>query len=232
MSSFQLFKLRVLESVAAAHTDTELRSTLDRLFNPAPEEIEKLEAKVEAGGVGIATRGPEKSSAIPSPQTGDGRVDVALNKFRASLKEHGARGIFGLARKFKIIDDDGNGQLNMEEFKKAVNEHTLDMTPNDVTAMFNWFDKDGDGGIRYDEFLTGVRGQLNERRKTLVNKAFDVFDADHNGVIDMSDIVGRYNCDNHPDVLSGRKTKGEVFKEFLDVSKICFVQHLKFIYMY
>lgn len=35
------------------------------------------------------------------------------------------RGIFGLARKFKIIDDNNNGFLEIDEFKKAINEHAL-----------------------------------------------------------------------------------------------------------
>lgn len=32
----------------------------------------------------------------------------------------------------------------------------------------------------------------------------------------MQDIAGAYNADQHPDVIAGKKSKGEVFREFLD----------------
>lgn len=40
----------------------------------------------------------------------------------------GLRGIAGIGRKFRIIDDDGNRQLSLEEFSKAIKEHALDFT--------------------------------------------------------------------------------------------------------
>ena len=67
-----------------------------------------------------------------------------------------------------------------------------------------------------DEFLVGVRGQLNERRRALVRLAFKAIDADGNGMLELSDIVAKYDASKHPDVLSGKATKGQVMRAFLD----------------
>lgn len=64
--------------------------------------------------------------------------------------------------------------------------------------------------------MATLQGELNDRRQQLVLAAFKVFDADGSGVIELNDIQQRYNADRHPAVLSGEKTKDEVFREFLD----------------
>ena len=125
-------------------------------------------------------------------------------------------GIVGLGRKFKIIDDDGSGQLSVAEFKKAIKEHTLDWSDSQFQMVFNHFDVDGSGTITYDEFLSGVRGELNERREQLVLQAFSVLDTTGSGAIEMDDIMQAYSADKHPDVISGKKTKNQVLREFLD----------------
>ena len=40
--------------------------------------------------------------------------------FRSKLASRGARGIIGMQRIFKIMDDNGNGSLEINEFWKAV----------------------------------------------------------------------------------------------------------------
>ena len=57
---------------------------------------------------------------------------------------------------------------------------------------------------------------MNERRKRLVGMAFSKMDKDGNGFIDPEDIVDTYDASKHPDVLAGKKSAEEVFREFLD----------------
>jgi Ca2+-binding EF-hand superfamily protein len=121
-----------------------------------------------------------------------------------------------LGRKFQIIDDNNNGNLEFAEFKKACKELTLDWPESDIREVFNYFDKNGNGELDYDEFLVGIRGKLNERRTQLVLLAFDVLDRDKSGIIEINDIVNIYDASKHPDVISGKKTKAQVFREFLD----------------
>jgi Ca2+-binding EF-hand superfamily protein len=146
----------------------------------------------------------------------DDETEKLLKDLKDSLYQHGARGIVGLGRKFRIMDDDGSNTLDYDEFRKCLAEHAFDLSDTQQRKIFKHFDQDNSGSISYDEFLVGIRGQLNERRKSLVLLAFNVLDLDKSGIITLDEIVKCYNCDKHPEVLSGKKSKGEVFREFLD----------------
>jgi Ca2+-binding EF-hand superfamily protein len=139
-----------------------------------------------------------------------------LDRFRRSIFEHGARGIIGLGRKFRIVDDDGSGSLDRTEFAKCLVEHAQDLQENEIDELFARFDKDKDGTVDFEEFLATVRGGLNPRRKKMVELAFSTIDANGDGIVDTQDLVGRYDASRHPDVLEGRKTETDVFRLFLD----------------
>ncbi|CAH0521802.1 unnamed protein product [Peronospora belbahrii] len=147
---------------------------------------------------------------------GSKSVLQSLQMLRNSLYEHGAKGIRGLGRKFRIIDDDGNRSLNLDEFSKALREHALELSEKEVEELFHFIDANNSGGVDFDEFLLAVRGELNERRTQLVLAAFKILDADGNSVVDLNDIKVKYRAKEHPDVLQGRKTEDEVLLEFLD----------------
>ena len=137
-------------------------------------------------------------------------------QLQGELKSRGARGIIGLQRKFKIMDDDGSKSLNMSEFKKAMNECNMSLSDSDLRNLFNFFDKDGSGTINFDEFLNGCRDPMNQRRRDLVMLAFQQLDKDGSGIIDAGDIVDAYDTSKHPDVIAGKKSSQEVLGEFLD----------------
>lgn len=54
-----------------------------------------------------------------------GSDEEILEKFRDKMRQRGARGIIGLRRVFKIIDDSGNGQLELPEFFKALKDYRV-----------------------------------------------------------------------------------------------------------
>lgn len=139
-----------------------------------------------------------------------------LKRLRMNLKRRGASGIAGLARKFRIIDDDGSGSLCLPEFTKCMKESKVNFNEDEVKEIFEYFDADGSGQITYDEFLGGLRGELNMRRAQLVLMAFDILDKDKSGYVDIDDITEKYDAKSAPDVISGKKTEKEVLKEFLD----------------
>jgi hypothetical protein len=72
---------------------------------------------------------PHSSSLAAVALSSKGKdVRTILAAFKEQLASRGARGIVGLSRKFRIMDDDGSGALSITEFKKAVRECSLELT--------------------------------------------------------------------------------------------------------
>ena len=116
---------------------------------------------------GPAQTGPQKVAIQPSPAkqmnsaAAKNDVNALLQAFRDKIKQRGARGIIGLQRVFKIIDDDGSRSLSFLEFRKCLNDFRVDVPPEAARTLFSAFDVNGDGSIDYDEFLREIRGELN-----------------------------------------------------------------------
>lgn len=141
---------------------------------------------------------------------------------RDRLKARGARGIIGISKSFKIMDDDNSGQLDSNEFAKALSSYRISTDEKEIEAIFNTFDPDRNGQINYEEFLRGLMGEMNERRVKLVQRAFNVIDKDRSGVLDQTDIKHTYNAKKHPDVLAGKRTEEDILIEFLDTFEAAF----------
>jgi hypothetical protein len=139
-----------------------------------------------------------------------------MEQFRTKLAGRGARGLLGLAKQFKIADDDNSKDLDMNEFKKAVRDFRIGLDDKDSERLFRIFDRDRSGRIDYEEFLRGVRGEMNPFRVGLAKKAFNIMDKDRSGILDLDDIKQAYNAKMHPDVKSGKKKEDDVLLEFLD----------------
>ncbi|KAH8077630.1 serine/threonine kinase [Aureococcus anophagefferens] len=116
----------------------------------------------------------------------------ALYDLRTQLAAHGARGIVGLARKFRIVDDDGSKSINSLEFHKALKELGMaSLTDSEQRLLFDHFDRDGSRSIDYEEFLRAVRPPMNGRTWRAARR------------------------DLHPDVLA-KSSAEDVYREFLE----------------
>ena len=121
--------------------------------------------QVQTGGVEIL--GPK---AVPRFQT------ILVERFRNKLKARGSRGLVGLARQFKIMDDNGSGTLDPYEFNKAISDFGIDIDQKDQMTLFKCFDYDGNGEIDFNEFIRVIVGPLNKFRTGIVIKAFKLLD--------------------------------------------------------
>jgi Ca2+-binding EF-hand superfamily protein len=158
----------------------------------------------------------KEESKEPMKSTGN----VIVDKFRDRLAQRGGRGIIGLARQFKIFDDNNSKSLDFDEFAKAIKDFRVDLNVNEVKVLFGAFDRDGTGSIDYDEFLRTVRGEMNDRRKKVVLQAFDKLDTDKSGIVEVNELKYLFNAKSHPDVKSGKRTEEDVYGEFLETFEI------------
>jgi Ca2+-binding EF-hand superfamily protein len=95
-------------------------------------------------------------------------MEEMMNRLRSKLASRGARGIIGLGRAFRIMDDNGSRTLDLYEFTKAMKDYMLGFSDTEIRSLYNYFDYDRCGSIGYDEFLRTIRGVMNAGRKKLV----------------------------------------------------------------
>ena len=160
---------------------------------------------------------PKGKTRAP-PQVGEPHAGLQpiVAKLKNELATRGARGFVGLQRKFRIVDDDGSKSLTMAEFKKAMKEMNMGLGESELRMLFDHFDADHSSTINFEEFIQGVRDPLDERRLALVKDAFKRIDRDGSGLVDVQEIAGIYDASKHPEVIAGRMTPEQVFREFLD----------------
>lgn len=97
----------------------------------------------------------EGPKAIPKYQ------QILIERFRAKMVQRGNGSLIGLARSFKIMDDNNSGTLDQYEFTKAINDLGVDINPKDIDGLFKSFDINGDGVINFNEFVRVVKGPLS-----------------------------------------------------------------------
>jgi len=76
-----------------------------------------------------------------------------VESVRQKIISRGARGINGIKRVFKIMDDNDSKTLDMQEFKKALNDYRIQVDEAEMQRIFRVFDRDRNGEIDYDEFI-------------------------------------------------------------------------------
>jgi len=145
-----------------------------------------------------------------------GGVRDPIEMLRLQCLARGAAGIKGLGRAFRIMDDDGNKKLDLNEFRKGISDYGLVLEEEEVRGLFGIFDRDGSGTISFDEFLGSVRPPMNKSRRGLVLKAFNKLDKTGDGVITVDDLKGVYDVTKHPKYVSGEWTDEQVFLKFLE----------------
>lgn len=142
-------------------------------------------------------------------------ADDLLKDIKAKLLERGSYGIRGLARIFKILDNDGSMKLTLLEFKDGLNDYGFSITDDQAKLLLTKFDRNKDGHIDFDEFMRYLKGDINSFREELIRLAYGKLDINCDGKVTLDDIAKIYDASYHPDVISNKKTAEEVYKEFM-----------------
>ena len=109
----------------------------------------------------------DQSSRPGTAQSANQSPEQLAEALKNKLASRGSRGIIGLARQFKIMDDDNSKSLSKSEFNKAMQDFALGFTPQQCSALFDYFDVDHGGSVDYDEFIRAIRGPMNSNRRAI-----------------------------------------------------------------
>jgi len=143
--------------------------------------------------------------------------DMLVDRFRAIvLHRGGAHGIHTLARTFRIMDDDRNRRISLDELHYGLQDYGIHMEVKDLQLLLAAIDRDNTGSLSFDEFLVAIRGVISPRRQALINMAFDILDASGDGVVRVDDIAANFSARGDPDVLTGRHPEDQALERFLN----------------
>jgi len=212
--------IRAIEKIGIVVEDPkELELLFEEYDSDGSGEIDYREfvAALFGANSAVAKRLTPQKSMPPSEEQ---RAEDLLEAIKERLLARGARGLIGLSRQFKIMDDDSSGKLEFQEFLKALHDYRVPIPEEEAELIFDYIDRDRSGSIDYDEFVRAVRGPMNAFRKELVAEAFHRLDLDNSGVIDLSDIKQVYDPSSHPEVLQGVKSEEDVLNEFLETFEL------------
>ena len=184
--------------------DKKLRSK--KIIKRVKNDEEKEENKIQ-----IDNENEEEDNKNKEKELND-----ALESFKNYLKDKGAMTVLTLARQFKIIDENGNKVIDLNEFSKGIKNAGLEVPQEVLEELFASFDYDGSGAISYDEFMVKILGEMNERRIAVVKAAFNKIDLDKSGVVELSEIKRWYNTKNNPQVISGEITEEDLYSRFVE----------------
>lgn len=76
---------------------------------------------------------------VVEPEEDEDKNDPIMAKLKGQIKLRGAKGIIGLSRVFKIMDDDGSKTLCFPEFKKAMKEMGMVLSDSELIVLFKRF---------------------------------------------------------------------------------------------
>ena len=158
---------------------------------------------------------PASATPVEAPPRYEGAQ--MIQDIKDTLKRRGAMAIRGIGRVFRILDDNRNRQLDANELMWGLKDFDIHLNEEQVQTLIKFFDRDNSGSVNFDEFLVALRGELTPSRIGYIRQAYNKLDINGDGQVTLDDIAQIYDVSKHPDVIDGKKTPEEAYREFMSL---------------
>ena len=156
---------------------------------------------------------PEKNQQNIDPN----QTKEYFKKLIISLKDqiHTNNGLTYYSLLFELKNNsDQNQNISLESFINAFKIIGLNIPQNDIINFFNLLDFSGVGNISIEDIINNILDPISEHRKLYVVNKFALLDVNKEGEVKLSLLKEKYNPKGHPDVISGKTSDVEIFKQF------------------
>ena len=140
-----------------------------------------------------------------------------FKKLIISLKEqiHTFNGLTYYTLLFELKNNsDQNQNVSLDNFVNICKNLGINIPQNDIINFFNLLDFSGTGKITIEDIINNILDPISEHRKLYVVNKFAKLDVEKQGEVKVSLLKEKYNPKGHPDVISGKVTDEEIFKQF------------------
>ena len=140
----------------------------------------------------------------------------SLTKLKNIFYSRGSYFLFSFLRRLSLYDFSNSGMISLENFLYISSSCNINIPLEELQIIFNYFDKENKGTINYNNLIFTILGKISPNREQAIKNLYEKFNKDINGNISLSEIKLLFKASNHPDVINGKKSKGQIYGEFLD----------------
>ncbi|CAM9395475.1 unnamed protein product [Scytosiphon promiscuus] len=158
-----------------------------------------------------------------------GAAGGLVANLRSQILAKGLAGVVAFCRGVRKLAVRGEGdsqEITQEAFQAAASFAGAKLTASEMSQASRHLDRRGVGHVSVVDALRAVRGEVNTRRADVIDDTFDalLFRSDHESgrsgqdsqTLEPSAISKLFRAEEHPDVVSGARSQGEVSSEFLE----------------
>jgi Ca2+-binding EF-hand superfamily protein len=83
-----------------------------------------------------------------------------MKELKAKIMARSSAGLKNLAKIFKAIDKNGNGNLDVDDFRWGFIDYGFNLTQEEAKQLLEHFDRDKNGSVNFTEFLMAIKVSL------------------------------------------------------------------------